>query len=513
MKSSLFYIKKILKSPLFIVALLFNLYLTKENIDVLETKLFSFVGYYYFAYICANLYMIISSASIMSKDYEVLSFLERDRCKKMIVTLYSSAMIAIIMFILPLGTVLIFNKTITDHQFVVNVLLHFFIIWTSSNILATTIGAAAGMILKNTLAPIVAIGVYGLFLYQSQIPTHRFLRKYINFFDDHTFVESNHLSGPIFNNSYIMDKLFIILLIVLIIMLLYSFYSNGKKIVYISLACMTLSLSMFLLYQGKQQQVVAEPIVQQDHSVAYTIQSYHMDLHLQRDLQNKADVSIHFTKNVDNIELLLEDIFTIKELKINKKQIEFHHQDGVVNIPASFQKNQTIQLSIEYEGTVDVENEFGVNTFYVHNQVVNLPGEYFAWYPKLKGHHEGAAIPFDVKIDTPAAIFSNIPANKHDHSVLSGKAENLNVFAGNYQVINNNNIQYIIPTTYDVDFFLSVIDEMSHHLPDYNDQLSEQEMEFIRKKSYNKVIVGVWPYGNGDLKLVDNTLLVRYYDY
>ncbi|MGM9979586.1 MAG: hypothetical protein ACI33J_12360 [Clostridium sp.] len=515
-KLSLFYFKKTIKSPLLIIALVINIFLTTKIIGVLDTSLFKFTQVYYYAIICTNLFMLISTASIMSKNYEVLSFLERDKWRKVIVTLLSSIYITLALSILPIGTMLIFNNSVTDMYFIKNAILHFLVIWMLSNILAAVIGSTAGLIIQNGFASVIAIVAYSLFLWESQKITKGIFHRYINIFDDHTFVEYNNLSGPIFNNAYIMDKIFLILLIIFILLVAYSFYSYSKKLIYISLACITLSALIFMVYQGEKRQIIAKPQIFNNNDTSYNIKSYKMDLYLNKTLKNITNLTLQFNEDTTEIDLVLDDIFTLNELKIDKKSIDFQRKDDTLKIRSSFKKNQIIQLVIAYEGKINVENELGVNMYYVHDKTVNLPGDTFAWYPKPISSEQNKSIKFEVEIQSPALIFSNIDSKKEISKFLSGRATSLNLFAGNYKSIKQNNIQYIIPTSYDIDMFKeSLNNTINILLGDHSNSFSESEKEMLKKKSYQKVLVGAWPYNTyyGDLELVGDTLLVKYIDY
>lgn len=507
-----------IKSPLFIIAFVIQVLLLLKIIEILDTSLFEFTEVYYYAIICTNLFLLVSTASFMSKGYDVLSFLERNRCKKIMVALLSSALLTLALSILPVGVMVVFNNAVTDIHFIKSAIVHFLIIWLSTNLLAATIGAVVGAFIQNGFATVLAIVVYLFFLLEStRLRTNEIFYRYLNIYDDYTFISANDLSGPIFNSLYVMDKLFIVLLIVLMLLIAYSFYTYRKRFLYISLLFITLGCMIFMVYQGGKEQSIAESQVfdAQDNvqDEAYTIMSYQMELSLTNSLKNIANLTIRFSEDVTELDLRLDDLFALNEVEIDGENVHFQRKDDLINVQSSFEKDQVIQVMINYEGKVSVENNLGVGMYYVHDRTINLPGHIFAWYPQSLSNENSQAIQFDVEIQTPALLFSNINLVEDNSYSLSGETMSLSLFAGNYKTLENNGIEYIIPTSYDIELFkASLSDTVERLLDNYPDVFSDNEKEALMKKSYRKVIVGVWPSGMdyNNLEVMDEVILFRY---
>lgn len=77
-----FYIKVLLKSPIFISFIIFLLFLLFNITSSLEISIFKFVEVFYYGFISSNLFSLISSTLAISNRHENLIFFERNIIKK-----------------------------------------------------------------------------------------------------------------------------------------------------------------------------------------------------------------------------------------------------------------------------------------------------------------------------------------------------------------------------------------------------------------------------------------------
>ena len=79
-----FYLKVILKSPIFIISMIFNIFIMIVQITALNSSIHLYARINFYGYISFNLFLILVSTYIMSKKYEVSEFLENNLFKKYI---------------------------------------------------------------------------------------------------------------------------------------------------------------------------------------------------------------------------------------------------------------------------------------------------------------------------------------------------------------------------------------------------------------------------------------------
>ena len=102
-----------------------------------------------------------------------------------------------------------------------------------------------GLTVKNNFAIVISILIFILLIRIPYTinPTSP-LSRLFNIYDDDVFFPTNDLAGVLFNNFYLIDKLFVILFILLIGLLIRIIANKKKKQLFVSL------LFIFLLSQG-----------------------------------------------------------------------------------------------------------------------------------------------------------------------------------------------------------------------------------------------------------------------
>jgi len=217
-----FYIKAMIKNPIFFIYLSFVLFFVYFIKDSLHITIFRFVTLFFHGYICSNLFLLISAAWVISKQYETFVFLERDVLKKQWKLLFSAFIISSVVALLPMAAMIAFKNPLTDGSFLWKGLVHFFILWTLSNMLAATIGTTIGIFVRHRASILLSLLLYGFFLWKSMNMSFTYQQKLLNIFDDYMQVETNTMSGTIFNLNYFLDKLFLILLMLFLLLITWS---------------------------------------------------------------------------------------------------------------------------------------------------------------------------------------------------------------------------------------------------------------------------------------------------
>ncbi|MGE7622977.1 hypothetical protein ACQKMD_07965 [Viridibacillus sp. NPDC096237] len=376
--------------------------------------------------------------------------------------------------------------------------------------LAATIGSTMGLLLKNGFSIFVSIAIYSLFLWESAKVTNTPLHKFFNIFDDYTYIFSNNISGVLFNTPYFLDKLFVVFLILLILFISFSILTYTKRVhfvVYASFSLLAMIVITVLSYENIQSVEAPIKTIKTD---TYNIESYKMDLILNKKIENKADIHIRFLRETKNIVFLIDNIFKIKNVTVNEQPVEYSHQENQLIINSLHRQNEEVEVMITYEGNVHVQNDLGVETYYVSYNAINLPAEVFYWYPTTS---DKQLMKFDVHVKATTNLYSNLSASNGKPSVFKGSATSINFFAGEYKAISKDGIKYVIPISYNFEAFQSSLTSwLKEAVENKSNDLTKTEIATIKNKDYQKVIVGVWPFNIGydGVQVVEDTILMNY---
>lgn len=506
-RSSFYYLKVLIKNPLFLIScacLTILLFFIRNTLNI---SIGNFVKFFYYGFIIMNLYFLVVTTTMMNKEFKTDNYLERSMIKKQLITIIASFFIILAISIIPIIFILIFKNNWNDYETVKLGILHFLIIWILTNLLATTIGTTIGSIIKNTWSVLISILIYSFFIWQSlNLENHSF-QKILNIYDDNIRVSANNLLGVIFNIQYILDKLFVVLILLFLLSVAGLFHHSRKRFLYVILAsCCVITMVSITVYSANLEQnyTLEYPKVETD---SYKVTSYNMNIDFSDELKNNVTMNIKLKDNVEGIVLLLDKIFYIKEIKINKLPVNYTFSNNRLVIDTQRKKGESIELNIKYEGNVFVNNDIGVPSYYVSNQSVNLPGEVFIWYPRNPVQEIST---FTIKINSDLPLFSNLRSK--EAKFYHGNRTNISFFAGPYKIIKHKNIEYIIPKSYDFEQFYEFLNSYINQLSNDN-SYTKLEIKKIKNQKYKKVIVGVWPLGYDFLQLNDDTLMVDYLEF
>ena len=517
-KSSFFYTKILIKSALFLISILFIILLTIRLIDTIDVSIFQFTKFSYFTFICFNLFLLISSSSIMYKNLEIMNFLERDILKKQNKILVSGIIIILCSSIFPVLFMFIFKNNLITSEFLLMGIIHFLVIWISSNLLSIVIGITVASLIKNELSIILSLLIYGFILsIPYKISPFNPIFKLLNIFDDNTFIKTNDISGILFNNSYLIDNLFVFLLIMILFLLGKIILTKNNRFSLIALNILLMSSLIFIVIQSNNNNKIFYSEYPQIENNSYKIISYNMDLKLSNKLTNYVELETVYKDQTKKIRLLLDNIFRVENITIDGKSVNFKHENNILEIDTNHNKEAKNIIGIKYEGTVNLQNDLGFDLFYVTPNAINLPDNIFTWYPKLPSLDKDK-FKYNINVITSSPIYSNLTSIKSENKyILSGFSSELHIFAGQYQTFEENGVNYIFPISYKLDSFKSQLNNAIKEEITYNAEyeLSPEELKTLKNKTYKTVIVGVWPLTtpNDSLYIDGDTLLLRYIDY
>ncbi|WP_195891685.1 hypothetical protein [Bacillus ndiopicus] len=398
--------------------------------------------------------------------------------------------------------ILFFNNPSTNYAFTLLGIIHFIVIFYSSNLVGVSIGICAGYFIKNELSTILTLLILGLFTAIPRIVAGKndTLTALFSLYDDHQFIMTNTLVGILVNTSYLMDKLFLILLIITVALIVRFATYPKEKWLYSGLLLVVISSQLLILtnYSIPKFHYNYPTTLEQN----YQIIEHNMNLTLSNKLKNQSTISLIPLEKTDTISLLLDDTFDVQQVRINEQTVSYQRSNHVVTIAYPFQAQQQVEVTIQYEGTVYIANNINFDTFYVSPLAINLPGDSFKWYPEAPAH---TPINFNIKIGSSATIYSNLTQTQNFQ--FQGRAYSAHLFAGQYKIEEVDGIRYMLPINYQ----LSTIESYLQTILD-SPTVSEEIKKVITDKTYQQLIVGIWPLedGSDSIKMEGDTLLLNF---
>ena len=502
LKSSLFYTKVSLKNVYFIVAMIVTLLdVFTRLIDTLDVSIFSYTKYFLIPFIFFHIYLLITSSSMMHQEFQVLSFLEKEKGKKMIAIVFANIFVTIGFGLLSVLIMLIFKNPLFSSSTVLMGIGHFLIILMTGSVFAISIGVSMATLIRNELSIVVSLAIYGLIIAitYGNLSDNLILNFLQAFLSDDTFIVFNEIAGVLFTKEYFADKLVVLCLSVLILSMTYFFISSIKRKKYFIIPTLSLVAFSSLIIYGLNHQYDFYQMMDVEKTTfeEYKIGEYKMQLDLRRKLENKTQIQIAFNENSDTLSFLLDSIFTIEHVLVNGQTVEYTFLDNLLVIHDYFTKDSTVNVEIHYRGKVDIKKDIGSNLFYVSPYAINLVGGDFYWYPSPIMEDVAK---FDLNVTSDAKLYSNLPISDGH---LQGDTRYVSIFAGIYNEQTDGNIRYIYPFTMSVERIKSTISAI---IDEYN--ATDENIE-VKNKYYNQVIVGTWPIEGDLLKVEDSTLYFR----
>ncbi|SFC40158.1 hypothetical protein [Clostridium uliginosum] len=512
LKLANFYIKVLIKTPLFFISLLFSIFIFIIQLSALKhSSILQYTNVTCFAMISLNLYFLISTSSVLAKKYELMDFLELDIFKKYLTIVLSGLIISIVVSLIPITLILVFKNANINSFFVLKGILNLFIILNLSNLISISIGASVGTLFKKWVSIVISVIVYAFFPFYlfNPLTESNVINKFLNIYGDSTVIPTNILCDEIFNISYFCDKLLILFITILLILSIKIIINKKKRILsvvssFLIIICMIITISVGLnsvLYIHKYDFSKAD-------NLKYHISSYKMDINIDNNFKNNVSFQLDINNPNDSIILELDDLFKIDEIKIDNNPVQFTHEKDKITLDYKSNQKENVNISISYKGYIHIEDSLGVDTFYCNNHAINLTDS-FSWYPYV--NNDNLPINYSMKINSSSNIYSNLDTQiKYNQYLLEGTTQKVNLFSGQYKDFLNDGIEYVIPSANDLDNFkMSLDDYILDYLNDPHNKLSQNEINELKYKKYKKVIVGVHVSNYSSIKLSDDVLLLE----
>ncbi|NRT87274.1 hypothetical protein [Clostridium beijerinckii] len=512
LKLSKFYVKVLIKSPLFLISLLFSIFIFIVQLSALEnSSILEYTSVVCYAMMSLNLYFLICTSSVMSKKYEIMDFLESDISKKYLTIILAALVISIISSLIPIVFILAFKNTNISSFFILKGIINIFIILNLSNLLCISVGASVGIILKKWTSIVVSLVIYSFFPFFLFYPLSEstVVMKFLNIYSDSTTIRTNILCDEIFNVSYFCDKLVVLLISILLILVVKIIVNKKKRILSIVSIFSVIVFIIITTFIGfNSVSFIHEYDYSQGENLNYHISSYKMDININNNFTNSVSFQLNIDKPDDSIILELDDLFKINEIRINDKPIKYTHENDKIILDYQTIQKESVNVSISYQGYIHVEDSLGVDTYYCNEHTMNLTDS-FSWYPYV--NNDNFPIDYIVKINSSSNIYSNLNTqNEGDKYLLEGRTQKVQLFSGQYKDIYDDGIEYVIPSSKDLGKFKISLDKrITSYLNDPHNKLSKNDIDVLKDRKYKKVIVGVNVNNRSGMKVSDNILLLE----
>lgn len=497
MKSLQFYVKLMLKNPIFYVVILLNLYFFYFLYFALRTSSIEFVTYTYYLNIIMNLATLFLGYYYAMNKKWIHLFYERDLWEKGSRLMFSLLLIVCIYIFMNAIYMILFGE-----DFVIKGLFYLIILFSVSTLLASTIGVISGVLFNRLWAIIFPLAFYSLFIFSSLTYRPPFV-TFFNLYADNLRLERNSLIGIQFNAIFWLDKLFIIVICLIFLCVATTILTKIRKWKLLSLGaiicCILVNVFIMNKSEAIQQQHFYEVEAVENHG--FLIKNYKMNINLQQQVENKVSIDLKAEKAMQYIKLNLNKSFTVHKVQLNKSKKPFTFKEGILVIDTPLEKNKEVTLEISYSGKVYFEN-MNYPIVYSTANSTSLPGFRFAWYPQNK---QKMPIHFDVIVKGNKRVYSTLASASNHH--FNSVASTVSLFSSPlYKNEKYKGKTYYVPKFYQVKLAVPNFKEEKSLIKD--SQLSPNKKHRIIVGDYKEILVIPKGLINDSFTLIDDTLLL-----
>lgn len=161
----------------------------------------------------------------------------------------------------------------------------------------------------------------------------------------------------------------------------------------------------------------------------FHINKYDMNITLGDQFKNHCRILLTIDKeSTSTLELGLYNKLNIKSLKLNKKNIIYKRtsKSFIVKLPRTYNKGETIELDLAYEGLINTERFDNQEFYFSRNNAVYL-ADAFEWYPKL---NDNKIKEYNLVINNKKhKIYTNL--EESNNCKYNGKAGEIFLISGN----------------------------------------------------------------------------------
>lgn len=352
-------------------------------------------------------------------------------------------------------------------------------------------------------------------------PFFKALFKSLNIFEDQSYAYYSDFVGKVNNSAYVIDKIIPTLFAITLIIVAYLILNDIRKkqikslivivvysILFIGLNYISIDMSTY----RDEERSYGEYLKKYNIS-DIKIKSHDMKIDFKSKSNIKDRIVLLNTSNEEltNINMILDEIFDIKYIKVNSENIKFNIKKDLieVNLKESLEPNDEVTLDIEYEGYINVLTSWNQNKYIATKDDIMLPPGSLAWYPKV---NQSSCMAYKINLSSKSNVYSNLPLlNKTSNFfkkdyIFEGKSNDIAIYAGEFKEEVKDDIKIIYPSDSNVNMDIEekikfLIETRNEILGDskasvdakkYVDEV-DNVMESIKRKKINMILVADLP--------------------
>lgn len=320
--------------------------------------------------------------------------------------------------------------------------------------------------------------------------------KSLNIFEDQAYAYYSDFVGKVSNSAYIIDKMIPVLFAITLIIVAYILLNNIRKkyikssafiVVYIILFIVLNYISIDMSTYRDEERSYKEYINKSNIS-NIEIKSHDMNINFKSKSNIKDKIVLTNTSNdkLTDINLILDEIFDVKDVKVNSKDVKFSMENDLVNITLneSLNPSDELILDIEYEGYINILTSWNQNKYMATKEDIILPPNSLAWYPKV---NQSSDMEYRLSLNSTSNVYSNLPLLSSSDSIFNknyifkGKSNDIAIYAGEFKEEINDDIKIVYPA--DSNKNLIIEDKINFLIETRNEILNDNE-ENINTKEY-----------------------------
>lgn len=345
--------------------------------------------------------------------------------------------------------------------------------------------------------------------------------KSLNIFEDQSYAYYSDFLGKVSNSAYIIDKTIPLLFAISLIVIAYFILNNISRKYINSSIVVSVYIILFIglnyissgMSTYRDDDTNYNNYINKSNISDTNIKSHNINI----DLKSKSNIKDTITlvntskKELSHINLILDEIFKIKSVKVNSENLEFSMESDLVtiNLNKNLKPNEKILVDIEYEGYINIFTSWNENKYVATKSDIMLPPNSICWYPKVNQSND---IEFTVNLSSKSNVYSNLTlVNKDDgfiskDYVFKGKSNDIALYAGEFSEKVENDIKIIYPSDVDVDLVIKskfdfLTETMNEILNNKNAPLATKKytdevkniINSIKNKKINTILVASLP--------------------
>lgn len=402
-------------------------YMYTKDFRITFYNFFIGVGFFEMPIIVLSTCFAIYSA-IQKITLENICFIQPK--KSVFVKFTANMFMSFTLLILPI-IVMLCNIPKTDVMYTILGIIELTIRWSALIISTQIIGFLLGKLFQSYIAYIFAIPLTLLFTYLNDTvisifadDLHRFIQNMFIFNRMFPYYSMSNFSGPIIS-IFTTSKSMMMLSFFIMMLSIYFIYMKSKIAIISTSVFIMLSILFFSTYSDLypkfySYQSYDANIIEKfnnDAENSFEVSSYSGELSLKEFMDASIILSINKLVDADILELKLDSLLNITNIKSNGQDISYNRHGDYLYIDDKNIINQdNFDIEISYSGRIS----YSENNIYTTQFASSLPSV-FAFIPLIKG--DDSIHTFDIDVSAKNTVISNVDFTKIENNLYNIKGE------------------------------------------------------------------------------------------